>query len=187
LDDILNSQISSSNTSRLGYDQNKSNKGSNSTSHETNKNPKSYATALKISFKKEERKIKNDSNQQKYSLPSKENEYIRNTTTRRTPPKRYQYLFLGYCFSCNNFGHKALHCRAYGKYNHKNVQRYGYKNKNNNNQENKKYNSLSPLKNQNVECHKCNNHGHKSSDCILPKLPIKNSKIQEEKHKKTWK
>jgi hypothetical protein len=188
LDDILNSQISSSNKSGLGYDQKKSNKGSNSTSQKTDKNPKSYAVSLQSSFKKEERKIKIDSNQHKSALPSKENEYRKNTTTRRTPPKRYQHLFLGYCFSCNNFGHKALHCRAYGQYNHKNVQRYGYKNnKNNNNQENKNYNSFSPLQNYNVECHKCNNYGHKSSDCRLPKLPIKTSKIQEEKHKKAWK
>jgi hypothetical protein len=56
LDDILNSQRSSSNKTGLGYDQNKSNKGSNSTSQETDKNPKSYAVALQSSFKKEERK-----------------------------------------------------------------------------------------------------------------------------------
>jgi hypothetical protein len=89
---------------------------------------------------------------------------------------------------CNNFGHKALHCRAYRKNNHKNVQKYGYKNnKNNNNQEKRNYNSFSPLQNYNVECLKCNNYDHKSSDCRLPKIPIKTSKIQEEKHKKAWK
>ena len=111
-----------------------------------------------------------------------------NTTTRIIPPKRYQHLFLGYYFSCNNFGHKELNFRSYGKYNYKNVQIYGYKNnKNNNNQENRNYNSFSPLQSYNVECHKCNNYGHKASDCRLPKHPIKNSKIQEEKHKKTWK
>jgi hypothetical protein len=49
------------------------------------------------------------------------------------------------------------------------------------------YNSFSPLQDYNVECHKCNNYGHKASDCRLPKHPIKTSKIQEEKHKKTWK
>jgi hypothetical protein len=135
---------------------------------------------LQSFFKKEESKIKTDSNQQKYVLPSKENEYRRNTTTRRTPTKRYQHLFLGYCFSCNNFGHKTLHCRAYGKYNHKIVQRYGYKNnKNNYNQENINYNSFSPLQNYNVECHKCNNYGHKASDYRLPNHPIKTSKIEK--------
>jgi hypothetical protein len=63
LDDIINSKKSSSNNSGLGYDQKKSNKGSNSTSHQTDKNLKSYATSLQNSFKKEESKIKIDSNQ----------------------------------------------------------------------------------------------------------------------------
>jgi hypothetical protein len=71
LDDILNSQRSSSNKSRLSYDQKKSNRGSNSTYQETDKNTKIYAATLQISFKNEESKIKTDSNQQKYALPSK--------------------------------------------------------------------------------------------------------------------
>ena len=25
----------------------------------------------------------------------------------------YQHIFLGYCFSCHNFGHKALDCKSY--------------------------------------------------------------------------
>jgi hypothetical protein len=58
LDVIINSQRSSRNNSRLGYDQNNSNKGSNSTSQETDKNPKSYAASLESSFKKEKRKNK---------------------------------------------------------------------------------------------------------------------------------
>jgi hypothetical protein len=71
-----------------------------------------------------------------------------NTTTRRIPPKRYQHLFLGYYFSCNNFGHKELNFISYGKYNYKNVQIYGYKNnKNSNNQEKKNYNLFYPLQN----------------------------------------
>jgi hypothetical protein len=80
------------------------------------------------------------------------------TVIRRTPPNRYQHIFLGYCYSCNNFGHKAVHCKAYRKYNPRNVQRY----KNNKNDVEKiNYNSFSPLQEYNVECHKCNNYGHK--------------------------
>jgi hypothetical protein len=71
LDDILNSQISSSNKTRLGFDQKKSSKGSNSTSQKIDKNPKHYAVSLQSSFKKEERKTKIDHNQYKYGLPSK--------------------------------------------------------------------------------------------------------------------
>jgi chromosome segregation ATPase len=58
LDDILNNQISSSNKTGLGYDQNKSNKGSNSTSQETDKNPKSYATFPSELFQKGRKKNK---------------------------------------------------------------------------------------------------------------------------------
>jgi hypothetical protein len=53
LDDILNSQIPSSNKSGLGSDQNKYNKGSNSTSQQNDKNPKIYAVSLQSTFKEE--------------------------------------------------------------------------------------------------------------------------------------
>ena len=45
----------------------------------------------------------------------KRNDYKRNTTQRRTSPKRYQQLFLGYFFTCHNFGHTTLDCKAYRK------------------------------------------------------------------------
>jgi hypothetical protein len=122
----------------LGYDQKKSNKGSNSTSQESDKNPKSYATAFQSSFKQKENNIKNVSNQHK---SAKENEFRWNTITIRTPPKRYQHIFLGYFLSCNHFGHKEVDCKVYGKNNHKSPQRHGYKNINNNsNQRNRNYN-----------------------------------------------
>jgi hypothetical protein len=84
LNDIINSQRSPSNKTGLGYDQNKFNKGSNFTSQEINKNPKSYATALQSSFRKQESKIRIDSNQHKSILPSQNNEYRWNTITRKT-------------------------------------------------------------------------------------------------------
>jgi hypothetical protein len=42
-------------------------------------------------------------------------DFRRTTPTRRTPASRYQNIFLGLCYSCNNFGHKAINCRAYAK------------------------------------------------------------------------
>jgi hypothetical protein len=71
----------------------------------------------------------------------------KNTVTRRTPPNIYQHIFLGYFYSCNNFGHKEIHCKAYRKYNAKNVQRYK---KNKNNAEKRNYNSFYPLQDYNV-------------------------------------
>jgi hypothetical protein len=82
------------------------------------------------------------------------------------------------------FGHKVVHCKAYRKYKPKNVQRY----KNNKNDiEKRNYNSFSPLQKYNVECHKCNNYGHKANECRLSKYSMKTSisNIQED-YKKTW-
>ena len=33
--------------------------------------------------------------------------------TRRSPIPRYQIFFFGLCYSCNNYGHKVIDCRAY--------------------------------------------------------------------------
>ena len=120
LDDILNRPRSSSNKTVLGYVHNNTKEGSSSTTLKSDKDSKSYASSLKISLKKEEKNNKKiDINQYKYALLPKRNEYKRNTNTRRTPPMRYRHLFLRYCFSCNNFGHKAITYRAYGKNDHK--------------------------------------------------------------------
>jgi hypothetical protein len=70
-------------------------------------------------------------NKLKSAPPTKEKEDKWNIMARRTPPKRYQHIFLGYFYSCNNFGHKAVHCKAYGKsYIHRNNKKYK-RNKNN--------------------------------------------------------
>jgi hypothetical protein len=127
--------------------------------------------------------LKSVPNKQKSTPPTKEKEDKKNTVTRRTPPNRYQHIFLGYCYSCNNFGHKAVHCKSYRKYNPKNVQRYK---KNKNNAEKRNYNSFSPLQDYNVECHKCNNYGHKASECRFPMQSLKTS-IPNNKDKNIWK
>jgi hypothetical protein len=35
------------------------------------------------------------------------------TPQRRSPTPRYQYLFLGHCYTCGNFGHDEINCRIY--------------------------------------------------------------------------
>ena len=62
MDDILNSQTPSSNNVGLGYDHKGTNKGSKYGIQKSDKNPKSYATFLHSFLKKEENKIKIDSN-----------------------------------------------------------------------------------------------------------------------------
>jgi cell division septum initiation protein DivIVA len=66
-------------------------------------------------------------------------EFRRTTSQRGSFASRYQSFFLGHCFTCNNFGHKVVNCRAYGR----NVQaRDAY---------------VPP---HNIECYKCHNYGH---------------------------
>jgi hypothetical protein len=90
-------------------------------------------------------------NKQKSTPPTEEKDEKKNTITRKNSPNIYQHIFLGYCYSFHNFGHKAVHCKDYRKYKPKNVQRY----KNNKNDIEKiNYNSFSPLQNYNVECQK---------------------------------
>jgi hypothetical protein len=159
LNDIFNIQRSPNDKARLGYDQN-----STSTTKKMDKRSINYSYALRNPSKKEDNKMKMTSlktifNKKTPHPKLKGNTNIRrmvsegkgNTIIRRNPPNRYQHIFLGYCYSCNNFGHKEVCCKAYIKYKPNNVQRYKNKNK-----DAKKinYNSFSPLQEYNVECHK---------------------------------
>jgi hypothetical protein len=158
LDEILNSQRSPNNKTSLGYTQD-----STSTSQGFVKRPISYADALKGSLRREDNKenmiaLNTVPHKHKSTFPTKVKNDRKNTITRRNPPNKY--LFIGYCYSCNNLRHKAVHCKYYGQYNNKNVQRY----KNNiYNTKKRNYNSFTPLQNFNIECKKCNNYGHKCS------------------------
>ena len=129
--------------------------------------------------------LKSVPTKQKSTPPTKDKEDKKNTVTRRTPPNRYQHIFLEYCYSFNNFGHKEVHCKSYRKYNSKNAQRYT---KNKNNVDKRNQNSFSPLQDYNVECHKCNNYGHKANECRFPKYSTKESISNiKENYKKIWK
>jgi len=66
---------------------------------------------------------------------------------------RYQNTFLGICYSCNNFGHKAIDCRSYDKVVH--MRRRGF---------------------QNVQCYTCHNYGHISRNCLSHKVRFYNQR-----------
>jgi hypothetical protein len=149
LDEILSSQRSLNNKTSFRYTQD-----STTTSQGSTKRPISYTDALKISLRREDNKAKMITlkivpHKHKSTLPARVKYDKKNTITRRNNPNKY--LFIGYCYSCNNFGHKAVHCKAYGQYNCRNVQRYK-NNKYNTNKRN--YNSFSPLQNFNIQYQK---------------------------------
>jgi hypothetical protein len=118
LNDIISSQKSHLDKSRLGYNQTEKRSNSKITEQETN--PKSYVETIK-----EDRKIYKEDyretppprrfrfeNQQLTDRPQEEERFIRAPPFRRSSTPRYQTIFFGLCYACNNFGHKAVNCRA---------------------------------------------------------------------------
>jgi hypothetical protein len=63
--------------------------------------------------------------------------------------RRSSQMFKGYCYSCNNYGHKVSDCQAYGK--HNKIRR--------------NHNPCGPLPNYLIECYNCHNYGHISRRC----------------------
>jgi hypothetical protein len=85
------------------------------------------------------------------------------TPQRRSLTPRYQHFFLGHCYTCGNFGHKAINCRInernnYASYMNGEKSRYG----NIRRPVNINYNPFDPLMDENIVCYKCNNLGHKA-------------------------
>lgn len=58
--------------------------------------------------------------------------------------RRLSNMFRGYCYSCNNYGHKESDYQAYGK--HSKLRR--------------KCNPYGTLPNYLIECYNCHNYGH---------------------------
>jgi hypothetical protein len=83
----------------------------------------------------------------------------------------YQTIFLGLCYSCNNFGHKASNYISYAK---KRINYEGYSNNiypiNSHEAKNRNHNSFGSLSNE-VECYKCNNFGNMAKYHRLDILP----------------
>jgi hypothetical protein len=118
LDDIINSQKSHHDKSGLGYNQTE--KGSSSKTTEQETYPKIYAETIKG-----DRKIYKEDyrdtppprrfrfqNQQPTDRPQEEEEFIRVPPFRRSSTPRYQTIFFGLCYACNNFGHKACELQS---------------------------------------------------------------------------
>jgi hypothetical protein len=118
----------------LGYKKNNIDEGSSSMMIGNEAEKRSYENTIKGSIKKEECKpLKEDIHKQKIKKNQEEycafkgtwnqqlamkktqeedHDFRRTTPTIRPPTPRYQNIFLGLCYSCNNFGHKAINCRA---------------------------------------------------------------------------
>jgi hypothetical protein len=166
LDDIINSQKSYLDKSRLGYNQTEKGSSSKTTKQETN--PKSYVETIKGDkniYKEDYRDTPPPrrfrfQNQQQIDRPQEEEGFIRAPPFIRSSTTRYRTIFFGLCYACNNFGHKAVNCRANNKNNNyfeSHTQR-GYSRRPSETQR-RSYNRFESLSTE-VECYKCNNFGH---------------------------
>jgi hypothetical protein len=193
LDDIISSQKSHLDKSRLGYNQTE--KGSSSKTTEQETNPKIYAETIKGDKKIYKEDYRDTppprrfrfQNQQQIDRPQEEEGFIRAPPFRRSSTTRYQTIFFGLCYACNNFGHKAVNCRANNRNNNyfeSHTQR-GYSRRPSETQR-RSYNRFESLSTE-VECYKCNNFGHMAKNCrmtVPPKEPQQSHK--QEPQKTTW-
>jgi hypothetical protein len=83
----------------------------------------------------------------------------------------YQTIFFGLCYSCNNFGHKAINCRANrrNKNNYESHAQNGYPRRSSETQR-RSYNRFEYLRIE-VECYKCNNFGNMDKYCRMTVPP----------------
>ena len=168
IDGILSSQRPSSDSSGLGFV--KENKPEIFPVTNQDGSKKIYAEVLKTPAKRERRK--------KVVLISQDKNW-NNLAPKR--PNRYLQIFLGHFFACNNFGHKALNCRTERIF-------FEYKKKSSSNKSKGDKNLITLIQKYDIECYKCNNHGHIARDCKL-KASTNNTvttKSQNTKRKKYW-
>jgi hypothetical protein len=114
-------------------------------------------------------------------IPDKKQRYQKteHQMTRRRPSLMYQNFFHGYFFYCSNFGHKIASCQI--KFRDMQLSR-------SRNKQSLQHRTRQPMSrqcstnqfdllNNNPECYKCHNFGHKAANCHL-----KNYKVDPRKN-----
>jgi hypothetical protein len=161
LDEILNCQRSPNDKSGLGYNKEVANfKASTSKKHKVslsfskggNKDASQAPTQSKEIFRISEQ------GRHQEAGPTPQSNFGRETHSRLIQRHGYENVFNGHCFSCNDYGHKALDCRHYAR---KDVGIF--------------HNILKCWRcNQvghiaahchSMRCYSCSGFGHKSQDC----------------------
>jgi hypothetical protein len=173
LDEILSNQRSPNDKTGLGYnDILKTTKQEKEDENDETNTPKQLEQQdRRLEFRRNE--TSRISSPITYEINHYEGNYRRidyeprwTTPQRRSLTPRYQNFFLGHCYTCGKFGHKAINCRINERNNYE-----SYMNGENSRYENvhrllnKNYNPFDPLMDQNIVCYKCNNLGHKARDC----------------------
>jgi hypothetical protein len=123
LNDIIKSQRPNHEKSGLGYNQSKNGSSSKTTEQETYQ--KSYVEKIKGDKKVYRQNYRDTPLPRRFRFQNQrpietnrsqeEEGFIRAPTLRRYSTPRYQTIFFGLCYACNNFGHKAVNCIAKNK------------------------------------------------------------------------
>jgi hypothetical protein len=162
LDVILSNQRSPNDKTGLGYnDSLKTTKQEKEVENdETNTLEQVEQQDRKLEFRRNETSRR--SSPIRYESNYYEGNYIRidheprwTTPQRISLTPRYQHFFLGHCYTCGNFGHKAINCRInernnYASYMNGENSRYG----NVRRPVNINYNPFDPLMDENIVCYK---------------------------------
>jgi hypothetical protein len=196
LDDIMSKQKSHLYMSRLGYNQTENGSRSKITEQETY--PKTYVETIKADRKIYKEDYKDTpptrrfrfQNQQETDRPEEEEGFIRAPPFIISSTPRYQTIFFGLCYACNNFGHKDVNFRANNR-NIKNFEIHAQKGdpRGPSETQRRSYNRFESFRTE-VECYKCNNFGHMAKYCKMTVSPRElqhnNNSHRQEPQKRTW-
>ena len=191
LDDILSHQRSPRDKSGLGYARESSSKNYNASNNKDVRKPKRNVDSPSSNKGKE----KSQDNYGRNPTPRRLANGVKNTkgneyhqkfqrqkdfriTSRKSSSPRYQSIFLGYCYSCTNFGHMAKDCRAY----HKDMYN-GPCQSPRNNFARRSYDFSFMNK---MECFNFHNIGHMARDCNLTWAPTQARTMPEKKVTHVW-
>ena len=109
----------------------------------------------------------------KKSRETHKDEFRRIAQARRSHIPKYWICFFGLCYSCNNYWHKAIDCRAYAwnrntwsinSYENSRYQFEGNYVRKPHGALDRNYNIFGAF-NYEIECYKCNNFGHTTRNC----------------------
>jgi hypothetical protein len=121
LDEILDSQISPNDKSGLGYNKEATHsEASTSKKHDVgpsfSKGESKFASQAPAQSKETIKRTKQGRHQE--AIPTPQRKFRRETPSRLTQKQRYENVFNGHCFSCNEYVHKDLDCRTLCKENY---------------------------------------------------------------------